>query len=278
MELYQITQFLAFAEHQNVTKAAEDCNISQPSLSRGLKKLEEELGVPLFVRTKNTLLLNEYGRLAVQYAKDISKSVSAFKDVLQETYKLEHSINIASVAPAPLWLIEPCLQKLYPQKKITSFLGSTDEIHAKLASSDADLFIITEPIHDDKFFCKKYGTEHLYFSAPKGHRFENCKSITFKELDGETMLLFNDIGFWHEIHQKSMPNSRFLLQTQRDDFSTLVNTSNLPSFSTDITQQIGEKNPDRTDIPISDKEALATYYAVCSKKDYNMLRDFFETF
>lgn len=276
MELYQITQFLAFAECENISKAAQNVNTSQPALSRAMKKLEEELGVPLFARTKNTIALNEYGRLAVQYAKDIASSAETFQSVLRETYRLKSCIQIASVAPAPLWDIEPLLKKLYPQKGISSFLGSSSEIRDKLYNGDAQLVILGEAVSDENFICKKYGTEHLYFSAPKEHRFEERKSITFKELDGETMLLLSDIGFWHEVHQKTMPNSRFLLQNSNDDFSTLVNSSKLPSFSTDVTQSKVGSAPNRTDIPITDKEAYATYYAVCSKKNYENLRDFFE--
>ena len=278
MELYQIIQFLAFAECGNISKAAQNINTSQPALSRAMKKLEEELGVPLFVRTKNTIALNEYGKLAVQYAKDIDSSVKTFKTVLQETYKLKYCIQIASVAPAPLWDIEPLLKKLYPQKGISSFLGSSAEIRAKLYNGDTQLVILGESISDKNFICKKYGTEHLYFSAPKRHRFENRKSITFKELDGETMLLFNDIGFWHEVHQKTMPNSHFLLQNSGEDFSTLLNTSQLPAFATDITHEKTGCAPNRTDIPITDKEAYATYYAVCSKKNYTELKKFFDSF
>ncbi|MBR5401699.1 MAG: LysR family transcriptional regulator [Treponema sp.] len=275
MELYQITQFLAFAETGNISKAAQNVNTSQPALSRAMKHLEEELGVPLFVRTKNTIALSEYGKLAVHYAKDIASSVETFQRVLQETYKLEHCIQIATVAPAPLWDIEPQLKTLYPEKAVTSFLGNSAEIRAKLTNGDAQLVILGEPVEDKNYVCKKWGIEQLYFSAPKGHRFENRKSVTFKEIDGETMLLLSDIGFWHEVHQKTMPNSHFLLQNSNDDFSTLVNSSRLPSFSSDIVQSKRGTPAGRTDIPISDKEAHATYYTVCSKKNYGELREFF---
>ena len=275
MELYQITQFLAFAETGNISKAAQNVNTSQSALSRAMKHLEEELGVPLFVRTKNTIALSEYGKLAVHYAKDIASSVETFQRVLQDTYKLEHCIQIATVAPAPLWDIEPQLKALYPEKAVTSFLGSSDEIRAKLTNGDAQLVILGEPVDDKNYVCKKWGTEQLYFSAPKGHRFENRKSVTFKELDGETMLLLSDIGFWHEVHQNTMPNSRFLLQNSNEDFSTLINSSQLPSFASDITHEKAGQAPGRTDIPISDETAHATYYAVCSKKNYGELREFF---
>ncbi|MBR5915654.1 MAG: LysR family transcriptional regulator [Spirochaetia bacterium] len=269
MELYQINQFLAFAECGNISKAAQQVHTSQPALSRAMKHLEEELGVPLFTRTKNTIALNEYGKLAVQYAKDIELSVNSFKTVLQDTYRMEHSINIASVAPSPLWDLIPQLSSIYPDKNITSSVEGSEAVRRKLDRGEIQIAVLAEPIVDDNYICRKYGTEHLYFSAPKGHKFEKRKSLKFKDIDGETMLLMSEIGFWHEIHEKMMPNSRFLLQNSRDDFSTLVNSSQLPSFSTDVTQKRTDWKSDRTDIPITDKEALATYYVVFHKRDKN---------
>jgi DNA-binding transcriptional LysR family regulator len=85
MELYQITQFLAFAETGNISKAAQNVNTSQPALSRTMKHLEEELGVPLFVRTKNTIALNEYGKLAVQLT-DESANATYYAVCARENY------------------------------------------------------------------------------------------------------------------------------------------------------------------------------------------------
>ena len=69
MELYQLRQLIAFAECGNLSKSAETVHTSQSALSRAMKNLEDELGVPLFSRTKNSIALTETGSLAARCAK-----------------------------------------------------------------------------------------------------------------------------------------------------------------------------------------------------------------
>ena len=276
MELYQINQFLAFARIGNISKAAEEANTSQPALSRAMKHLEEELDVPLFVRTKNTIALNEYGKLAVRYAQRIQDDVSDFYNAVREQYRREHTITIASCAPAPLWFLPRLLQQCNPDIAVTTELRDITELKSDLDKKDAQIAVFTGEVSDEKYFCKKWKSEALCLSVPKGHRLEKRKSVSFSDFDGETMLLMNEIGFWHEINKRYLPNCRFLVQNERTDFSTLVNTSSLPSFTTNLAKKNNDFKSDRTDIPITDKEAKADFYVVCLKSEYGKLREFFE--
>lgn len=65
-EIYQLRQLAAFAEYGTLSEAAEKLYLSQPALSRNMRKLEEDIGVPLFIRSKNKLELNENGKLAAE--------------------------------------------------------------------------------------------------------------------------------------------------------------------------------------------------------------------
>ncbi|MCM1336029.1 MAG: LysR family transcriptional regulator, partial [Eubacterium sp.] len=71
IDIHQLEQFVAFAECGTLSKAAEDLYISQPTLTRAMKKIEDEFRVRLFDHKKNKLTLNENGRLAVEYAKKV---------------------------------------------------------------------------------------------------------------------------------------------------------------------------------------------------------------
>mgnify|MGYP002466704838 CR=1 FL=1 len=70
-DLYQLEQLLMIAERGTLSGAAEQQHLSQSALSRSMQRLEREIGVPLFLRRKNRIELNENGRLAVEYAKKI---------------------------------------------------------------------------------------------------------------------------------------------------------------------------------------------------------------
>ena len=85
-----------------------------------------------------------------------------------------------------------------------------------------------------------------------------------EDLNGETMLLMSDIGFWKKAVEKKMPDTRFLIQTEMAAFTELVKASALPSFITDMALQRAEyAAPNRIMIPVSDPEAGVTYYLLC---------------
>ena len=71
IELEQLRQLVAFAECGTLSRAAEALHISQPSLSRTMQALEEELEAALFTRQKNRIILNEVGQVAVEHARQV---------------------------------------------------------------------------------------------------------------------------------------------------------------------------------------------------------------
>lgn len=71
MELTQLKYFVKVAQTGSFTKAAEELYISQPAVSKAVRNLEDELGVPLFGRVKNSLIINEYGTDVLRCAQDI---------------------------------------------------------------------------------------------------------------------------------------------------------------------------------------------------------------
>ena len=77
IELYELRQFAAFADCGTLSEAAEILHLSQPALSRSMKKIEEEIGVSLFIRRKNRLELNENGAYVVELAKKVLADADA---------------------------------------------------------------------------------------------------------------------------------------------------------------------------------------------------------
>ena len=71
MEMHQVRYFVALCETLNFTRAAEKCNVTQPSLTRAIKLLEEELGGPLFNRERNQTHLTELGRLMEPHLREV---------------------------------------------------------------------------------------------------------------------------------------------------------------------------------------------------------------
>ena len=100
------------------------------------------------------------------------------------------------------------------------------------------------------------------FALPKEHPYAKRKKLSFADMNGETMLLMSDIGFWSFVTEK-MPDSHFLTQNDQYSFDELVQASSLPSFVTDLSEKYGRNPSGRIYVPISDEEATVTYYLVC---------------
>lgn len=264
-ELNQLEHLLAFAKYETLSKAAEHLLLSQPALTRSMQKLEEDLGVTLFYRTKNKIQLNDNGQLAVECAEKILYEANNMTERIRSFDRSKHTIYVGSCAPAPLWKLTSSLAELYPKKTISSELKSPDQIYAGLKNGTYNLIITADETADDDVICCKYCTEHLMLSLPPAHPLAMYKSVSFSDMAGETMLLYSEIGFWRDIHEKKMPNTNFIVQHERSDFCTLVENSALPSFTSDMVTD--GKTGSRVVIPITDKEANPTFYCVMKRKD-----------
>lgn len=276
-ELYQLEQLLAVAECGTLSNAADRLHISQPALSRSMQRLEAELKVPLFLRQKNRVELNENGRLAVEYAQQIVGQSRSMISRIQAFDRSQRTILIGSCAPVPLWEIPPVLSGLYPDMTISSEIRENGVLLQGLRDNVYQLIVLPFPVEESGITCVKYGEEHLFFSLPPAHPLSGRKALYMKDLNGETMLLRNRLGFWRDIADRKMPDTRFLDQ-EDIAFEELVRSSALPNFVTDVVLR-REGNPtNRVNIPILDEEANVTYYCLCKTSGQTDLGAFFKPF
>ena len=276
-ELYQLEQLLAVAECGTLSNAADRLHISQPALSRSMQRLEAELKVPLFLRQKNRVELNENGRLAVEYAQQIVGQSRSMISRIQAFDRSQRTILIGYCAPVPLWEIPPVLSGLYPDMTISSEIRENGVLLQGLRDNVYQLIVLPFPVEESGITCVKYGEEHLFFSLPPAHPLSGRKALYMKDLNGETMLLRNRLGFWRDIADKKMPDTRFLEQ-EDIAFEELVRSSALPNFVTDVVLR-REGNPtNRVNIPILDEEANVTYYCLCKTSGQTDLGAFFKPF
>lgn len=266
IELYELRQFAAFADCGTLSKAAEILHLSQPALSRNMKKLEEEIGVPLFTRRKNRLELNETGAYVLTLIRGLLHDADALAGKAQAFDRKKRTIAVGVCAPAPSWLLTPILSSLYPDRTLQTEIADKGALLSGLESGAYQLIVLARKPEDDKLFSKACGREHLLFALPRGHRYARRKSLTFAEMNGENMLLMNDIGFWNFVRTEKMPDSRFLTQSDRFSFNELVEASSLPAFTTDLANQYIETGKGRIEVPVSDPEAAVTYYLVCQRE------------
>lgn len=261
-ELYQLEQLLAVAACGTLSNAAEQLHISQPALSRSMQRLEAELQVSLFTRQKNKIELNENGRMAVDYARKIMEQSQDMISRIQAFDRSQRTILFGACAPAPLWEIPALLSDLYPDMTISSEIRENDVLLQGLRDDVYQLIVLPFPVDEPGMICAKYGEEHLFFSLPPAHPLSGSKALYMKDLNGETMLLRNRLGFWRELTVRKMPDTRFLEQ-EDVAFDELVKFSALPSFATDLWLNREGNHVNRVNIPILDEEANISYYCLC---------------
>ena len=265
IEMYLFEQLAAVAEYGTLVAASEHLHITQPSMSRAMKKLEETVGVSLFEHKGNRLELNEYGQLAAEYARRILDSQEEMVVRIQALERSKRTILLGSCAPGPLFELPSILSSLYPAQTISTEIRDEDTLITGLKQGIYQQIILNRKPDDPEISCHPCGTESLYFSLPKDHPLADRKAISFAEMNGETFLMYSEVGVWHELHHREMPNSRFILQDDMSALREVTRASSLPAFVTDLSMRLPGHDSKRVNIPISDQSATMSFWCCCMK-------------
>ena len=270
-------ELAVFEECGTLSKAAEKLFISQPALSRSMNRLEEELGVIIFIRSKNKITLNDNGKLAAGYAKEIIRYEENAINAIKSFDRRNHTISIGSCAPIPLSELTEAVSTLYRDFTISSKIDEVELLLDNLKSGIYDICIFNQEIKDEELISFKTCSEKLYLTLDKSHPLAKKDGIYLSELNNQDILLLSEIGFWYDLLKEKAPNANYLIQHDNNTFNTLLNTTSFPSFVTDKSVHLyRRKQPDyKTMIPILDKEATVDYYSVILKENHKKFNSLF---
>lgn len=278
IEIHLFEQLVAFADSGTLSAAAEQLHISQPALSRSMQRLEEELGVKLFDRQKSRLSLNENGELAVRYARNLLLQESSMIDQIREFDRKKRTISVGSCTPILIPDFVSLLSSLYEGMTISTEVTGDPALAQQLRDNKYQLAILHEEPDEKEFFSLPIKSEHLYVFLPPVHPLADADGLYLKDLDGQTFLLYSQIGFWDGLCRRKMPSARFLVQQEYDVLGELVENSAFPSFTTDYIMKREPNRTDRVAVPILDKEANVTYYCTCLRSEKAKFRPVFQHF
>lgn len=257
----EMRYLVAFAKVGTLSGVAEQYHISQPTLTRAMKKAEMAFGVKLFDRTKNSIRLNDNGRFAVGEIELLLRQSDDLLAKVRVHDRASRTISIGSGAAVQLPELIRKITEANPELAIVTELKKPPELLDGLEKDIYQLIVLPFDPDNTELVSKRIGEEHLMFLLPKKHRFARRKSLTMDEMNGENILLFSDIGFWEDIVKRKMPDSRFLIQNERYSFEELVDNSVLPCFTSDLVQRVSPTES-RVAVPIEDPEVNVTYYLV----------------
>ncbi len=194
MELRDLRYFVAVADHQHFTRAAMALGIAQPSLSQQIRKLERELGVELFHRTKRSVQMTPAGRAVLAEAR----SVLSQADVTSGVARLAASGEmgeltigfIESVVFTGLPQMIGSFQESHPKVTLKLIEMSTVEQVAALRTHAIDVGLIRTPIAGDDIETETLFSEPLVVALPRKHPLAARASIPLRALRDEKLILY----------------------------------------------------------------------------------------
>jgi LysR family transcriptional regulator, hydrogen peroxide-inducible genes activator len=196
MTITQLQYVLAVAEHKNFTLAAEKCFVTQPTLSMQIQKIEEELNILIFDRTKKPIQLTAIGQKIVEQAKNIVNEAGKIKDIVEFQKGFiggEFRIGIIpTIMPTLLPMFLNNFIKKYPKIKLTIEELNTAEIITRLKNGHLDAAIAATPLEDDKIKEIVLYYEPFVAYIPDNFEISHKNEIEISDLNIDDILLLQD--------------------------------------------------------------------------------------
>ncbi len=197
--LTQLEYVLAVHKFGHFAKAAEACRVTQPTLSMQIQKLEEDLGVVLFDRSKKPVLLTDAGQRTIEQMQLILFEVRKLENLVhqsgEESLKGELSLGIIpTIAPYVLPKLLPMIDKEFPDISLNIIEKQTHEIIETLANDEIDVGLLATPLKVPKIFELPLYYEPFSLLCRKDHPLAQNKRIKYSSLS------LNDIWLLEEGH------------------------------------------------------------------------------
>ena len=256
MKLTQLEYFCVAARYHNITKAAKELFVTQPSISNAIKALEEEFGVNLFFRNNNKLTLTPEGELFYRSAEELLAHADSVESEFHEIRKKVTPIRIG---------IPPMLGTIYLPELYLSLKENFPEVDFRLfeygsikacdlvLEEKLDIAIVNaEQPSIDKCNSRIIDTEDLLFCVSPDHPLAEQKALLLTMLADEPLILFNtdSVQVMTLIRQfKAVGiNPRIILNTSQ--ITTLINMVESGHMGTFLYRSIVEAHPDIVGIPV----------------------------
>lgn len=274
---YLWEELATFAEQKALAKTAEVLHVTQPTITRGMQKLEDLLNVELFIRQPNHIQLTKTGELAAKEAQKIVVLNQQAEEKIFSFYQSQQTINISFTLPGPRILLHSLSEQLPQNVQLENQLqqGNLSEL---LVDRKFSLLLSNQEIFDEQITSELIGVEQLAVNLNQFMYQASQTSITFKDLKKMSFLVLDDIGPWKDLIQNNIPDTKFLYLDQAETLSEISSFSDFPFFSTNISslnphfKQQNQEKHSRVTIPISDRVARVPVYANFLKNQKQTLK------
>ncbi|MFK7814670.1 MAG: LysR substrate-binding domain-containing protein [Maribacter sp.] len=275
MTITQLQYVLAVAEFQNFTLAARQSFVTQPTLSMQVQKLEDELDVLIFDRSKKPIAITEVGQKIVAQAKNIVNEANRIKDIVDQEKGFIGGDFTLGIIPTVMPTLLPMFLKAfinkYPRVNLIIKEQSTESLIRNIQDGHLDAAIAATPLEIEFIKERPLYYEPFVGYVPKNHRLGNADKITPEDLDVSDILLLQDGHCFRDgvinlcKASKNMEDEHFQLES--GSFETLVNLADedmgmtlLPYLNTLELDEDKKKNLKRFDKPSPAREVSLIYH------------------
>lgn len=203
MNIRDLEYLIALADHKHFRRAAESCNVSQPTLSGQIRKLEDELGTILLERTSRKVLFTQAGLTLVEQAKAVLREVKVLREMASNQGKEMsgplHVGVIPTLGPYISPIIIPALKKDFADLELYIYELHTNQLLDQLESGQLDCGLISFVKESESFIEVPIFNEEMYLVVPEDHEWANLDKLDLTLLQNRE-LLFLDGGHCLRTH------------------------------------------------------------------------------
>lgn len=196
MDLQQLRYVAALSQELNFVRAAARVHVTQPTLSQQLKKLEDELGMPLFERAAKGVRLTPAGQKFLPYAVQVLDSLEkGISEIQQESGQISGLIRfgaIPTIGPYVLPAVISSIRRQAPRLVLEIYEKTTSDLLNALRTGQLDLGLLSLPVDDSGLAVRLVGEEEFLLAVSKKHSLARKQSVTLKELNHEKLLILQE--------------------------------------------------------------------------------------
>lgn len=192
MDLLPLKYFQVTARMENMTRAAQELRVAQPSLSKTISRLETQVGVPLFDRQGKKIKLNQFGKIFLSH---VNRSLMELEEGVKEISDLaSRDMGSVTVASATARLLPGLIREyltVTPQVKFRlTQVTQHSELFLQLINGEVDFSISSLAIRQKGAVCRPLIREEIFLAVPQGHRLAERKGIHLKEIADDPLISY----------------------------------------------------------------------------------------
>jgi len=205
VEINQLQYFLEVAKQKSFTGAAKSLYVSQPAISKMIRMLEEELGVPLFNRSSHYVELTDYGIVVQGQVQKVIQEIQNIQSELNDITKLQKGNICIGIPPMVGEMLFPRIIGLfhqqYPHVKMKLFESGSKTIEKRVEDGSLDVGVAVLPVNSSKFEVYEIIKSPIRLIVNPNHLLSNQKNVKFSDLRDEEFVLYRqDFGLYKPIY------------------------------------------------------------------------------